>query len=252
MQMSLAQIWFVFFSVQDAAVWLQLLSTCSKKKKNVKKDSLTTFLVVPFLKWEIKYNKVVLVLESMAKHFSRFLRNYVPASLTWSIPLRPSKPFFFSSVPCLSKKKKKKERFKTKPHAGPQVPSFKLPSRSLWLLRWPRRDDLFCFASLVPSVVRAGLSVPQHGNVMVARGGWRCFRSRRLVTRPAPSPRFSVRDPCDTSAVAVFTYLFTHLGMAGAQMCFARADCRKFGGDIFNWYREAVWKFLKLWQPAAR
>lgn len=62
---------------------------------------------MPCLKWEIKYKKVVLVLESMAKHFSRFLRNYVPASLIWSIPLRPSKPFFISSVSSLSKKKKK-------------------------------------------------------------------------------------------------------------------------------------------------
>lgn len=202
---------------------------------------------MPCLKWEIKCKKVVLVLESMAKHFPRFLRNYVPASLIWS----SDHPSLFSFHLFRLFQKKKKERLKTKPHAGPQVPSFKLPSRSLWLLRGPRRDDLFCFASLVPSVVRAGLSVPQHGNVMVARGGWRCFRSRWLVTRPAPSPRFSVRDPCDTSAVAVFTYLFTHLWMAGAQMCFARTDCREFGGDIFNWYREAVWNFLKLWQPAA-
>lgn len=73
-----------------------------------------------------------------------------------------------------------------------------------------------------------------------------------LVTRPAPSPRFLVRDPRDTHAVAVFTYLFTHLGTAGAQMCFACMDCCKFGDAIFNWYWEAVGKFLKLWHSAAR
>lgn len=163
---------------------------------------------------------------------------------------RSAKPFSFSSAPSLWEKKKR--QLKTKPRALPQVPSFKLPSRSLWLLRGPWRDDLFCFASLVPSVVRAGLSVPQHGNVMVARGGWRCFCSRGLWTRPAPSPRFLVRDPRDTRAVAVFTDLFTHLGTVGAQMCFACTECCKFGGVIFNWYREVVWKFLKLWQSAPR
>lgn len=142
---------------------------------------------------------------------------------------------FFLFICVVSFKKKKKRRLKTKPCTGPQVPSFKLPSCSLWLLRGPRRDDLFCFASLVPSVVRAGLSVPQHGNVMVARGGWRCFRSRWFVTRPAPSPRFLVHDPRDARAVAVFTYSFTHLGTVGAQMCFACTECRKkFGGVIFN------------------
>lgn len=155
----------------------------------------------------------------------------MPASLIWSILVGTSKPFSFHLIRLFEKNKK---RLKTKPRAAPRVPSFKLPSRSLWLLRGPRRDDLFCFASLVPSVVRAGLSVPQHGNVMVARGGWRCFRSRWLVTRPVPSPRFLVRDPRDTRAVSVFTYLFTHLGTAGAQMCFVCLDCPTFVGVIFN------------------
>lgn len=124
------------------------------------------------------------------------------------------------------------KRLKTKPRAGPRVPSFKLPSRSLWLLRGPRWDDLFCFASLVPSVVRAGLSVPQHGNVMVARGGWRCFRSRWLVTQSCTFTSFPrPQSPWHPCSRCFHFYLCMHA----------------FGGVISNWYGEVVSKFPKLW-----
>lgn len=186
---------------------------------------------MPCFKWEIK-------------NCFRFLPNHTPASLIWSILLRTFKPFFFSSALSLWGETK----LQTQPRAGPQVPSFKLPSHSLWLLRGPRRDDLFCFASLVPSVVRAVLSVPQHGNVMVARGGWRCFCSRRLVTRPVPSPRFLVRDPRDTRAVVCF-HLFIHTsGNGGSTNVLCMRGMPYIWWLFFNWYWESVWKFVKRWQ----
>lgn len=136
----------------------------------------------------------------------------------------------------------KKKRFKTKPCAGPQVPSFKVPSLSLWLLRGPRRDDLFCFASLVPSVVLAGLSVPQHGNVMVAGGWWLDLR-HHLVSSSA--------IPVTPVRLLFFTYLFTHLEMAGTQMCFACTKCRKFGGVVlFLTDEEKQFKRFQNWRSA--
>lgn len=66
---------------------------------------------MPCLKWEIKCKKVVLVLESMAKHFPRFLRNYVPASLIWSSD-HPSL-FSFHLFRLFQKKKKRKAQNQT-------------------------------------------------------------------------------------------------------------------------------------------
>lgn len=103
-------------------------------------------------------------------HFSYFFHSRL-LNLVLSVA-NIKDPFSYSSEHLLEKKK----AIHIQPHESPLIPSFKLPSLSLWLPRGPRWNDLFCFASLVPSVVRAGLSVPEHGNVMVARGDWRRCR----------------------------------------------------------------------------
>ena len=82
---------------------------------------------------------------------------------------------------------------------------------SLWLPRGPRWNDLFCFASLVPSVVRAGLSVPEHGNVMVARGDWRRYRPSGLWL-DLHHRHCLVRDPHDTLTLAwLFLLIYSYI-----------------------------------------
>lgn len=65
--------------------------------------------------------------------------------------------------------------------------------------------------------MRAGLSVPEHGNVMVARGDWRRYRPGGLWL-DLRHHHCLVRDPHDTLTLAVFTYLFIHLGKKEAHV----------------------------------
>lgn len=106
----------------------------------------------------------------------------------------------------LQEKKEKKTGY---PYLTPRKSPGPIIQTSLWLPRGPRWNDLFCFASLVPSVVRAGLSVPEHGNVMVARGDWRRYRPSGLW-RDLRHHHCLVCDPQDTLTLAWLFYLFIH------------------------------------------
>lgn len=101
--------------------------------------------------------------------------------------------FFAILIHCFCIKKKN-------PYLTPRKFPGSIIQSSLWLPGGPRWNDLFCFASLVPSVVWADLSVPEHGNVIVARGDWRRYRPS-LWLDPRHHPVF-VRDPHDTFTLA--------------------------------------------------